>query len=116
MKTIFLCLCFLSTLVAQAQIDKDSIKYLNDLRLNTNARGMNVLSAWGAVNTVAGGIGFLAAKDKEWKAFHGMNAIWGVTNLGIGLMGRMGVQRERTIDLSCGKMLQRYESTKRLFL
>ncbi len=119
MKQILLsiCFCLLAQLVsAQAYLNKDTVKQLNSLRLQTNKRGMTILGAWGAANVVAGGVGYLTAQTQEWKAFHGMNAIWGVTNLGLGLMGRYGVKRELGADYNCGQLLHRYEADKRLFL
>ncbi len=119
MKHILLSLCcclFAQITFAQGYLDKDTVKNLNNLRLQTNKRGMTILSTWGTVNTVAGGVGYFTANTQEWKAFHSMNAIWGITNLGLGLMGRYGVKRELAADYSCGELLHRYEADKRLFL
>lgn len=92
------------------------MKSLNTTRITTNKTGMKVLTGWGAVNMVAGGIGYFTANTQEWKAFHGMNAIWGVTNAGIGLMGLRGTRKEMAMNMSCADMAGRYEGNKRLFL
>ena len=105
-----------SILPVSAQVSTDEMKSLNLQRINTNRAGMTVLTGWGAANTVAGIAGYLIADSKEWRAFHGMNAIWGITNAGIGLMGLAGVRKEMKMESNCSDMLQRYESTKRLFL
>ena len=101
---------------AFSQVSKDEMKSLNLGRIETSRVGMKVLTGWGAVNTITGVAGCLTANSKEWKAFHGMNAIWGITNAGIGLMGLAGVRKEMKRESNCSDMLQRYESTKRLFL
>lgn len=114
-----LLLSFSIAIVSHAQTfkaDKNSFIGLNSARLQTNKTGMTVLSAWGAANVVGGVTGMLIAKDKEWKSFHEMNALWGAVNMGIGVMGYMGNRREAKQALSCDKMLARYESNKRLFL
>jgi hypothetical protein len=119
MKRILTALCFIILPLASfAQTGPDAtvMKDLNTLRLQTNKRGMTVLTAWGAANTITGAVGYFTATDKEWKAFHGMNAIWGITNAGLGLMGRWGVKRELAENKTCGQMLHRYEADKRLFL
>ena len=119
MKQILLVICFClfaQFSVAQWAMNKDTINSLNQQRLQTNKRGMTILTSWGAANTLAGGIGYFTANTQEWKAFHGMNAIWGITNFGLGVLGRYGVKRELAADYSCGELLHRYEADKRLFL
>lgn len=96
--------------------DKTPFKELNATRIKTNTTGMTVLGAWGAASLVSGGAGYFIATNPEWKAFHGMNAIWGATNLLIAYSGYSGARKEAKSELSCDKALHRYESNKRLFL
>ena len=119
LKGISLCLLMLLPAILLAQkIEPVNIdlKSLNLQRIETNQRGMVVLGSWAAANIVVGTAGYFIAKDDEWKAFHGMNAIWNVANGFIALAGYAGTQKERTANLSSVDMLHRYESTKRLYL
>lgn len=105
---------------ASAQEDDDNItadfRSLNRSRIQTDISGMKVLGGWGAVNTVAGIAGAVAANDKEWRHFHQMNAAWGVVNLSIAGLGYFGARRELNKEYNNSRALHRYESTKRLFL
>lgn len=120
MKSIFsfilLGLFFCGVSYGQGGTFKDSATVLNKARIRTNEHGMKALGAWGAVNLVSGVAGMLSAKDDEWKAFHEMNAIWGAVNGGIAIIGYAGSRKELQEQLSCSKLLQRYEGTKRLYL
>lgn len=113
---LFMSLSFSQLLYAQQNVFSDSAQVLNEARIRTNQHGMKVLGTWGIANIAAGGIGYFTAKDDEWKAFHEMNAIWGVVNTGIAVMGYAGSRKELQEKLSCSKLLQRYEGTKRLYL
>lgn len=110
------CLLFSRPLLAQRMTFSDSAMVLNKARIKTNQHGMKVLGAWGGVSLVTGVIGMATAKDEEWRAFHEMNAIWGAVNGGIAVMGYAGSRKELAEKLSCSKLLQRYEGTKRLYL
>lgn len=110
------CLFFSKPLLAQRMTFSDSAMVLNKALIRTNQHGMKVLGAWGGLNLISGVIGIAAAKDDEWKAFHEMNAIWGAVNGGIAIMGYAGSRKELEEKLSCSKLLQRYEGTKRLYL
>lgn len=98
---------------AQQLISFDS---LNKKRIKTNTLGMAHLGAWGAVNVAAGGVGYFVSSDREWKSFHGMNAIWGVTNLAIAYMGYRSAKNEARKTLTIDEELHRYEQNKKLFL
>jgi hypothetical protein len=109
--TSLLCLC------GKAQTPhKDSIIHLNLERVETNKKGMIVLGSWAAVNIAAGAAGYFIAKDDEWKAFHGMNAIWNVVNGVIAYGGYLGASKEAGKNEGSVKMLRNYEADKRLFL
>lgn len=89
---------------------------LDKKRVHLNTIGMAHLGAWGAVNVVAGGIGYFTAANEEWKAFHGMNVIWGVTNALIAYGGYAGAKSEAKQHRTMDAALHRYEQNKRLFL
>ncbi|MBS1773647.1 MAG: hypothetical protein JST82_12375 [Bacteroidetes bacterium] len=111
---VLICLVIVSQYAsAQNNLSFDS---LNKTRVKTNKIGMLHLGGWGTINVIAGGIGYFTANDKEWKSFHGMNAIWGATNALIAFGGFSGAKKEAGQLLSCDKALARYESNKRLFL
>ena len=120
MKKVYTLLLFsLIAHLAQAQtftINTETAESLNDLRIKTNKTGMTVLGSWAAANIVYGTAGAFIAKDEEWKAFHGMNALWNTVNGVIAVTGYLGAKKEMREDLSYGDMLSRYEGNKRMFL
>ncbi len=101
---------------AQTEWSITDVNALNRQRIRTDMTGMKVLGTWGAVNTIAGISGAIAADNKEWRHFHQMNAVWGVVNMSIAGLGYLGAHRERNRELSADRALHRYESTKRLYL
>ena len=98
------------------QAQEISFTTLNNKRISTNKTGMAILGTWGVVNSAAGAAGYFIAGNKEAKAFHGMNAIWGATNALIAMGGYAGARREAKEERSFSDGLQRYESVKRLYL
>jgi hypothetical protein len=117
MRLKLLIVLVLSATCLHAQtFDRSPFRELNNTRIKTNTTGMKVLGAWGTASLVTGAAGYFIATDNEWKAFHGMNAIWGATNLLIAYGGYAGARKEAKTDISCDKALHRYESNKRLFL
>lgn len=113
---LFITLFLLTTGLQAQTFDKSSFKELNNTRIRTNTTGMKVLGAWGTASLVTGATGYFIASNNEWKAFHGMNAIWGATNLLIAYSGYAGARKEAKAGISCDHALHRYESNKRLFL
>lgn len=114
----FIIVALLLTVIADAQSGNVNADFrsLSQQRIHTDMTGMKVLGTWGAVNTIAGIAGAIAADDPQWKHFHQMNAVWGVVNLSIAGLGYMGARRELGKEYSSSRALHRYESTKRLFL
>jgi hypothetical protein len=89
---------------------------LDAQRIATNKTGMAVLGSWGIANIVAGTTGYFIASDKQTKAFHGMNAIWGATNALIALGGYAGARKEAKEQRTFAEGIKRHESVKRLYL
>jgi hypothetical protein len=108
--------CWNSSLAQELRADKASFVGLNQSRIHTNQKGMVVLGSWASVNILVGTAGYFIADYPEWKAFHGMNAIWNVVNGVIAVGGYYGAKKEMAASLSCNDMLHRYESNKRLYL
>jgi hypothetical protein len=77
---------------------------------------MLALTCWGAASGAGSVPGYFIPQSREMKAFSGMNIIWGLTNTSIGIIGLLSAKKEMKKEMSCSGMLQRYESTKRLFL
>ena len=100
---------------ASAQ-NKSSFDSLNYIRIKTNETGMKVLITWSVANIVAGGTGYFIANDKETKAFHEMNALWGIVNLGIAGLGYSGARKELKAAYNCKDELHRWQSNKQLYL
>lgn len=110
------CICLSAGAAAQSLRLQPAYDSLNTIRIKTNLTGMKILGGWSVANIATGAAGYFATDNKEWKAFHGMNAVWGAVNLGIAGMGWAGARKEMNAHYSCDEMLHRYESTKRLFL
>lgn len=114
-RTFLLILFSTLTFTAFAQ-SQNNLTDLNDQRIQTNKTGMTVLGGWAAANIVSGTAGYFIAQDEEWKAFHGMNAMWNVVNGVIAYSGYRGALKEQGKKLSGADAYSRYESNKRLFL
>lgn len=116
MKFIYIVLfsCFYS--LCQAQENKTfNIDQLNQQRIETNRKGMWILSGWGVVNMGSGIIGALSTNNTEVKAFHTMNALWGVVNTGIGVLGLMRAQKEKGLSFSDADKYRAYKNVKKLY-
>ncbi|MBO9618837.1 MAG: hypothetical protein J7539_07355 [Niabella sp.] len=108
---IFWCYC------SQAQQrDTLTIDGLHQQRIETNRRGMWVLTGWGVLNMSSGIIGALSTKNTEVKAFYTMNALWGVVNTGIGVLGLLRAQKEKELSFSDADKYKAYKNSKKLYL
>lgn len=84
-KEILLTLCFVCVaLIAFGQVS--DLTQFNEVRLNTNTKGLTVLGTWAAGNLVVGSI-MMTQTEGEAKYFHQMNAAWGGINLAIAGFG-----------------------------
>jgi hypothetical protein len=101
---------------AQELFFKDTILSYNYRRIWRNKTGAEVLGAWGIANMAVGTIGFLNAGHDEWKYFHGMNAVWGLTDVCAALSGLNRAHRERHITPTFDKAYDRYKMDKRHYL
>ena len=119
MKYILLICCLaLQCVAANAQqlSFKDTITAYNNNRICTNGKGMLTLGAWGIANMAAGGAGYFAAKQDEWKYFHEMNFAWGAINTGIAALGLRGIGKDRAHKYNYLQAYQQYQANKRLYL
>ncbi|MCF3111686.1 hypothetical protein LL912_23060 [Niabella sp. CC-SYL272] len=89
---------------------------LHQQRIETNRKGMWLLSGWGVVNMGSGIIGALSTNNTEVKAFHTMNALWGVVNTGIGVLGLMRVHKEKGLSVTDAGKYRAYRNVKKLYL
>lgn len=84
-KEILLTLCFVCVaIIAFGQIS--DLTQFNEVRLNTNTKGLTVLGTWAAGNLAVGSI-MMTQTEGEAKYFHQMNAAWGGINLAIAGFG-----------------------------
>ncbi|MCD6012173.1 MAG: hypothetical protein K0Q79_2035 [Flavipsychrobacter sp.] len=95
---------------------KDTVAVYNAQRIRTNKTGMKVLGAMGIASMVSGGVGYVTARQDEWKYFHGMNVLWGAVNTGIAFMGMSGVRKEMAAKYNYLQAYNRYLSNKKLYL
>jgi len=97
------------------QISPLSINELHQRRITTNQKGMWVLSGWGVANMSSGIIGALSTNNTEVKAFHTMNALWGMVNTGIGVLGLMRAKKEKGWSIADADKYRAYKSVKKLY-
>jgi hypothetical protein len=112
---VFVIAGFLCT-QAQEISFKDTLAAYNSARIRTNNTGMKVLAGMGIASMAAGGAGYFAAQQEEWRYFHEMNVMWGAVNTGIALFGIAGVKKEMNAKYSYNQAYNRYRSNKKLYL
>jgi hypothetical protein len=114
---------------------QDSLKYYNNLRINTTSSGMKVLGIWGIVNLGTGATwgwnskrtttyvdlgGASATTSKsissEGQYFFQMNTIWGAVNFGTALVGYASVQRDRKKNLTAAEISEQQKKIEKIFL
>ncbi|HEY9000877.1 MAG TPA: hypothetical protein VIM89_05970 [Mucilaginibacter sp.] len=114
---------------------QDSLKYYNNLRINTTSSGMKVLGAWGIVNLGTGAIwgwnnkttsvyadlgGSQVVSSKgisrEGQYFFQMNTIWGAVDFGTALLGYANVQKYRRKNLTAAETLEQQKKLEKIFL
>ena len=114
---------------------QDSLKYYNNLRINTTSSGMKVLGAWGIVNLGTGaiwgwnsksantylGLGGNQVTSSKWispegQYFFQMNTIWGAVDFGTALLGYASVQKYRKKTLTAAETLEQQKRLEKIFL
>lgn len=84
-KEILLTFCFVCVaIIAFGQVS--DLTQFNEVRLNTNTKGLTILGTWAAGNLAVGSI-MMTQTEGEAKYFHQMNAAWGGINLAIAGFG-----------------------------
>jgi hypothetical protein len=73
--------------LAAGQLTPEQLGRVNQDRNDANRAGMMVLNTWAAGNITEGLAGWISAEDPEWRAFHQMNFLWNLVNLGLGVNG-----------------------------
>ena len=117
MKIFFISLsCFIYCFCQAQQKESYTLNDLNRQRIETNHKGMRVLTGWGLLNAGSGIIGLLTTDNTEVKAFHTMNALWGMVNTGIGVLGILRAKKEGHLMLTDDQKYRAYKNVKRLYL
>ncbi|MGJ7033186.1 DUF6992 family protein [Niabella hirudinis] len=115
----FLYVFLLCCLYCFSNAQQNSTWNINDLhrqRIETNRKGMWVLSGWGVANMGSGIIGALSTQNTEVKAFHTMNALWGAVNTGIGVLALMRAKKEKGLSIPDADKYKAYKNVKKLYL
>ena len=82
---MLLTLCFVCfAMMAIGQVS--DLTQFNEIRLNTNTKGLTVLGTWAAGNIAVGSI-MMTRTEGEAKYFHQMNLAWGGINLALAGFG-----------------------------
>lgn len=110
MRTIFLIFLF-AAFALQAQ----DLTSFNQARLKTDQHLMLSLGTWAGANITAGSIGWATAQQPELKAFHQMNVMWNVVNLGLAVPGYLRARNTKAV-LSLSQTLSELQKTERIFL
>lgn len=74
------------------------------------------LTAWGATNVAAGGVGALAADEEQWRQFGLMSAGWGLVNAALGGFGLRSVARNRKEGMTFREGYADLQRTERILL
>jgi hypothetical protein len=122
-------------LLCTSAFAQDSLKYYNQLRINTTSSGMKVLGAWGIVNLGTGAIWGWNSKNtsvyadlggsqvvsskgisREGQYFFQMNTIWGAVDFGTALLGYANIQKYRKKNLNAAETLEQQKKLEKIFL
>jgi len=115
---------------------QDSLKYYNNLRINTTSSGMKILGGWGILNLGTGAIWGWNSKSTsvyadlggsqvvsrsgvispEGKYFFQMNTIWGAVDFGTALLGYANIQKYRKKNLNAAETLEQQKKLEKIFL
>jgi hypothetical protein len=87
----------------------------NHQRLQHNERAMWILGGWAAGNIAVGAIG-MSRTDGESRAFHQMNAGWGVINLALAGSGIWTATHTDPASLDWLQSLEAQQKIQRIFL
>lgn len=98
---------------ATAQAPAPSAAAWDARYLERKGQALEVLTAWGGANVLAGGALGLASDDECWRQFGWMSAGWGAINAGLGLLG---VRADRTEERSLEQAHRDLARTERIFL
>ena len=99
----------------QAFAQKDSLKYYNNLRINTTTHGLEVLGAWGIANTGISAIGWVNSTTPQSRYFYQMNTIWGGADFLTAVLGYTGTKKLMNKNLSAAELLERQEKLVKVF-
>jgi hypothetical protein len=114
---------------------QDSLKYYNNLRINTTSSGMKVLGGWGILNLGTGAVWGWNSKNtsayadlggsqitssngisREGQYFFQMNTIWGAVDFGTALLGYANIQKYRKKNLNAAETLEQQKKLEKIFL
>ena len=114
---------------------QDSLKYYNNLRINTTSSGMKILGGWGILNLGTGAIWGWNSKNtgvyaglggsqvvsskgisREGQYFFQMNTIWGAVDFGTALLGYANIQKYRKKNLNAAETLEQQKKLEKIFL
>jgi hypothetical protein len=114
---------------------QDSLKYYNNLRINTTSSGMKVLGGWGILNLGTGAIwgwnnkstsvyadlggsqvAYSKGISREGQYFFQMNTIWGAVDFGTALLGYANIQKYRKKNLNAAETLEQQKKLEKIFL
>lgn len=113
-KEILLTICFICfAMVAFGQIP--DLTAFNELRLNTNTKGLTILGTWATGNLVVGSI-MANRTEGEIKYFHQMNAGWGAINLAIAGFGYYNALSTDASSLSLLESINEQNSIQKILM
>ena len=102
-------------LLATFALKAQDLTSFNQARLKKDQHLMLGLGAWAGANITAGTIGWATVQQPELKAFHQMNVMWNVVNLGLAVPGYLRARNTKAL-LGLSQTLSEQQKTERIFL
>jgi len=95
---------------------QDSLKSFDYSRNQITTTGMEVLGSWAITNIGVGAAGWANSAGGSNKYFYQMDVLWNTVNLGAAIMGFIGAQKNKKMQLSPAESLRAQQKIEQTFL
>jgi hypothetical protein len=99
----------------RAFAQQDSLKAYNASRVKITSNGMEVLGAWGIVNTFGSGVAWATSTTPQTRYFFQMNTVWGSVDFLTAILGYTGTQNNKNKKLTAAQTLHEQERIEKIF-
>lgn len=111
---LFLVVILFISINGYAQQEQELQSY-NERMKEISRNGMISLGSWAVANIGVGTVGYFTTSG-ELKYFHGMNALWNLTNLGIAIPGYLGSRPSKDDIPSLYELTQSQKTTETTYM